>query len=380
MTIKNIIFLDDLLRDSFFGAKRFIYTLIREPILQATGIMPPDPADLPAKRGLLPDFDFETFRSLCGEKTWMECYHSIPATAADYLATWIPHNSLVVGYEMPPWLSDLLGRHEFKWVDIRLSPIRFARDMYVVLRGTIESLQPWIVSEEELRLEAGLMRAAVIHNQSYRSKSNNNHDDAVLFIGQTRADASLIAEDGSLLRVDHFKNEIIDFVAGREIFYKPHPAAGTWKNKEMEKLASITGRAIATVTDSTYGLLAGNMKFDLLTISSGTGQEASFFDRCACSLFQPICDFRLNAHIRFIDFVSPGLWTDALGIDPGHLKVKHLPYVPDSLMRHLHNEWWGYSDYIMENDNNLSEKKIKYFIKKLIKTNIGRFPLFRHQK
>lgn len=357
MNLSKIVFLDDLLREEFINSRAFIYQAIREPIRQALGFDLPNARGFPAERGLGSGFCEGEFRRLCRNKSWVESYFFIPDQAVNYLMGHIDEGAFIIGYEMPPWLVRMLEENGRAWLNIRLSPVRFGRDLYVVLQSSFfdvrELLKDYHVTDQELFLEAGLMRASVVHNDLYRKDKDKGLSDGVLFIGQTRSDASLISDAGELLRIERFSEKIKESVGARNIIYKPHPFDKSWARKEKTILQEITGKEIKKTSQDTYSLLAGNMGFDVMSISSGVLQEAHFFERKSVYLHKPICDFRSgdSCHIRFMDFVSPALWAKIFSEDC----TVEFPVVPGNMMRVLHNAWWGYSDYMFSNNDVFSE-------------------------
>ncbi|MDM7858828.1 hypothetical protein [Thiopseudomonas acetoxidans] len=171
----QICLLDDLFRDGFLESRKFIYSIIKEPIYQATGLVIPDLSEFPVCRGLKKEFSLGLFYSLCGNKSWHEVYNGVSEKAAEYLSESIPENTLIIGYEMPPWLLKLLSDNDLPYVSIRINPIKFCRDLYLVLDGNIETLKNakyFNVDEKEVRLEAGFF-LLLFSKGSYLEKNQN---------------------------------------------------------------------------------------------------------------------------------------------------------------------------------------------------------------
>lgn len=372
MSFSKIVFLDDLLREDFIHSRAFIYQLIREPLKQVLGLSPPDLRSFPLNRGLITSFQMTEFKKYCNDSSWVENYLSVTEAANQYLTDHIPEDAIVIGYEMPLWLVKALKINDTPWINIRLSPIRFSRDLYIVLQSSFFNLQEILsnrqVTDQEIRLEAGLMSAAVLHNQLYKYSSEMKMNNGIVFIGQTQADASLIDENGKLLRVKDFTDEIKKVIGDRQIYYKPHPSDKSWARTEKKALEEITGSRIKSISQSTYSLLAGNMHFDVIGISSGVLQEAEFFERHSITLHRSVCDFRAKdcCHIRFIDFISPSLWGKIFKNDEDSFSPVELPLIPQNMMRSLHNSWWGYSNYMFEN-NKFYEDAAYFGLKSKIK-------------
>lgn len=352
-----VVFVDDILREDYLHARAFIYSLVSEPIRQALGACPSQVAGGYIRRGLIDGFDEAVFRRLSGNGGYESLFYKVSLAAESYLEAHIPNEAIVVGYEMPPWLLTFLRERRILFMDIRISPVRFARDLYAVVRGSNERFseiaRSYCVPDQELRLEANFIKASIVHNSYKESAIKSSIENRVYFIGQTKQDSSLITEEGFFCRVGHFSVQIRNLVGLREVFYVPHPYSGGWSKEEKKSLEKIIGRKVKVSCRNIYSLLADGSGSEFFSISSGVIQEANFFDKKAVSLLDPICDFRDKdaAHIRFVDLVSPRFWADFLEVPKTSLVVERIPYVPENMMRRLHNSWWGYSDYLMQNDN-----------------------------
>lgn len=85
MKIENIVFLDDIFRDTFIHSRRFIYTVLAEPICQALNVEVLDTFSYPSNRGLINNFDEKEFKRLVGVDEWNLIYKKINAKAENYL-------------------------------------------------------------------------------------------------------------------------------------------------------------------------------------------------------------------------------------------------------------------------------------------------------
>ena len=90
-------------------------------------------------------------------------YHQMPEAAQDYLFAHMPASALLLTCDIPPWLRRACLLRGVDLLDLRQSPLRFGRDMWVALdssNGRLRSrLAADVVTEEELRLEAALLGA-----------------------------------------------------------------------------------------------------------------------------------------------------------------------------------------------------------------------------
>lgn len=140
----------------------------REPIRQGAGI---DIASAPVGGGrhnLSPHLDLEKFfaliRAESGDAAWDRHHQRVPAAAGDYLMRHVPEGTLILSMELPPWLRKLCEARDVPYIDLRVSPLRFARDLYVAMRTndrtTYERMRAFAVPDDECRLEAATMAAS----------------------------------------------------------------------------------------------------------------------------------------------------------------------------------------------------------------------------
>ena len=353
----TVVCLDDLTRLNFWPAKEFMYDLIRLPAWYAAGL---DIACSPRngqRNNLLPGFDHAQFLALCGaadgEPDWASLYQRVPEAAADYLARHVPPAALVVAYEMTPWLREVLARTDADWLDLRLSPLRFASDLYLGIRtnrpALYAALQRHAQSAQAIHYEAMLLTAQIRHRRRY-ADDNLALDGAAVYIGQTEADAAIVNPHGRFARIADFRAELISAVDGRELWYRAHPDGGAFADREHQQLERFLGRRIQRCDVETYDLLAGDAGVRLIGLNSGALQEAEWFGREAVALMAPACTPTFEAgfdpdgyqHIASHDFVSEPLWADLLASGERRLGAVVMP-PRHNMLRELHNAWWGYS-------------------------------------
>lgn len=350
--MKNIVYLDDLFRTDFIEARRFIYGLLDQPLKQL-GFNVPNIAQPNLERGLNAGFDIETFMRFAESPNWLTNYHHTNERAINYLKEFIPKNALIIGYEMPPWLSCALDEDHTAYVDIRISPERFARDLYFNIRTALsnEAIKKFHASNDEVLLEAGLMKAALLHHASTQSTSEKLANSVVI-IGQTSNDASKVNNNADIVTFADFAVEVAKYTKGRKIFYKPHPYDRNMAKTDTQQITEITGQKPIKWTTSAYRTLANFSDARILTLSSGVAQEAMFFQREAQSLFEPWFYAKkttdLFTRVRAQDFMSPQIWASLFEIDG---QFASLPIMQRNLLRSLHNTWWGYSDFQIETDS-----------------------------
>ena len=354
MHIDRIVHIDDLLRNEFLPARGFIYGCIAEPLRQAFSTSVPNPSHFPAERGLDASFEHSHFLQLCAV-SWRAGYRNIPVAAQEYLLSHIPPDALVIGYEMPPWLRNLLDAARIWRIDLRISPLRFARDLVLAVDaktpGAI-AIDEWSSRiERKVRIDAGLMRAAVQHNTP-NDPSLPGGESRVVFVGQTESDASLIDDLGRVVRIEDYADKLRSFVGTREIGYARHPYAGNYGKTERHRLSRLIGRNVDQEERSLYDLMASRERIFFISLSSGAIQEAAYFEQDAEFLFRAVCPMSRNGSpgyrfATFSDVTSPEYWRACM---TGASYAGFDGPMPENLMRRLHNIWWGYSDFYIDND------------------------------
>jgi hypothetical protein len=369
-TAAAMVCLPDLLR----GVRRFpegFFDLVREPIRQGTGIAIGYPPTGRRPHGLLPGFSVAEFRALAGigpsafddeatrQAHWASTYFRLSAAAVGYLFEHIPAGHHVLGFEMPPWLERACDQHGVSYLEMRASPLRFGRDLYVAVRTNRDDVARRLherrVTDDELRLEAGLLRANVqMHRRLLESEGRHVFEDldgVLLFIGQAPYDASLLAEHGHPCRADDFADRIVDACRGRRLMHKVHPFATQHADEQRGLLARITGQQPGACQQNAYQILSGDDAVTLIGISSGLLQEARWFDKDAVMLHRPYVDLMPFAdggggafqQVHFHHLLSPAFWHQLLAPAGPAPALAALPPLPHHHARETLDQWWDYS-------------------------------------
>jgi acetyltransferase-like isoleucine patch superfamily enzyme/SAM-dependent methyltransferase len=347
-----------------------LFTLISEPIRQATGqnILFEADAGIPAA---LQQFggqafsrsEFEALLASEGEKTWEQFNFEIPAAARDYLYRCIPLGTLLLGVEIADWLKSWCKEANIDYLDLRISPLRFARDFYVAIntnnKAIYERLRPTGILREEVALEATAMSASALKHQWELDRRNIyplDLDDTLIYIGQTSVDAAIIGEAGKHLRCQDFSSKLQEIASRpwRRVMYKPHPCDNGFANEEKKILEDILHRPISLCHNNGYQLLASAAKVELISISSGLLQEAEFFAKPAHWLHKPLVPLAwanepysagCYLQIHFEDILAPSLWHKMLAPDAPAPLIPRLPDVVPNYGRELLDAWWDYSKF-----------------------------------
>lgn len=365
----NIFALPDLLRNTQ-AFPEGIFDLIREPIRQGAGL---DLGFAPFSQRhhcLAPSFDLEKFRTMAGvdiaseakQDQWRSAYYSLPEEALDYLFVHFPVGYMLLSFEMPPWLSGACRVRGVDFIDIRPSPLRFARDLYIALRWSnaalFQRLSPFTVLEEEIRLEASILSSNVrMHQRRMKDERGLLFDElngSMMFIGQAPYDASLLADNGRALRCSDFVESLRSLSHGRRVFHKPHPFSLDHAEEERALLQDITGVEVNKCRLNAYQILSSHDDVEIVGISSGLLQEAPWFNKPAHTLFRPfvplaipgLTDEAAYQQIHFQTFLSPSFWHQLLAPELPEPKLLKLPTLAHHHARETLDQWWDYSKVI----------------------------------
>ena len=247
MTWHDIAYVHDVMRDTRIYPGVFI-DLLQEPIRQGCN---QEIFNLLGRKTLGENvkasvhFDVDRFRAIAANEgdaalAWQKTYHRMPEAAVSYLRSCLPASAAaVLAFEMPPWLSRACDEWRLPFLDIRASPLRFGRDLYIALQTNDlelrQRLSRYAVSVEELRLEAALIAASVRLHQARLQESRRysfNLEGCLVYVGQSPHDASLLNHDGRALRCNDFAFELRKLSENRRLVHKPHPYAADFAEEE----------------------------------------------------------------------------------------------------------------------------------------------------
>ncbi|WP_455886677.1 hypothetical protein [Pseudomonas rustica] len=363
MRFDKILCIADPLRNTRAFPEGF-FDLLHEPIAQGADFDIKHLAGGQHPHALLPGFCLEHFRQLSAgdagdwKERWGATYFKLPDQALEYFLAHLPPGSLLLCFEMPAWLSEACTAREIPYLDIRVSPLRFARDLYIAMRTNVETLYRRIsaaaVSCEELRLEAGALAANVrMHRRRFEEfgQTGPSLGRSLVFVGQAPYDASLLTPSGTPLRCQQLIDDLLERVDGRRLLHKPHPFSMEFGATERQMLESVSGLQVEICNMNAYQLLTSDDDVQLIGLSSGLLQEASWFGKTAHTLYRPyvplaspdILDLELFQQVHFAAWCSPGFWHRLLSPHRAAPALDKLPTLPHNYGRETLDQWWDYS-------------------------------------
>ncbi|CAG1004153.1 hypothetical protein BURK1_03093 [Burkholderiales bacterium] len=362
MNVTSITYCEDLLRPTRAFAWGFL-DFVEEAIFQGAALRIGNPVGRPPCDSIASGFSLDRFYGLAGglpdQDRWIACYMTIPKAAEAYLADHLKAGTLLMSFELPPWLQAVCNDRGVPWIDLRPSPIRFARDLYIAIRtshrGIAERLAAFDVPESEIRLEASLLAASVRMHQRRLEEAGRftfDLDDSLVYVAQAPYDASLIRMSSGVVGLGDYLDRVRAIAGTRRVLYKPHPFAEWHAESERALLRDALGRRVELCRQNAYQILAARCNVDLVGLSSGLLQEARYFSKRAHILFQSLVP--LNAHgqisnvhafhqVRFAEFLSPAFWHRVLAPDRSVPDFSSLSPVQPNHARELLDQWWDYS-------------------------------------
>jgi len=359
--VQTILWIEDLVRPTTIWPWG-MFDLAREPILQGCRV------DMVAPLGsgkcpIAPEFDPVGFRALIprppDDAPWRWLFRRIPDEAFARVDRAVPDGAVVISFEMPPWLSELCDRRGIPYLDFRVSPIRFCRDLYLAVRTNAPALHARLigeaVTEDEIRLEAGMLAASIRMHQGCLDEQDRypvDLDGVTVFVGQAPYDTSIIDDFDRPLRTDDYADRIRTLVEGRTLLHKPHPMAPWFADEERRSLAAIVGVDVRNCPQNAYQILGTRDDVHLIGISSGMLQEARYFGKTAHTLFRPFVPVApprdphgegTYLQVRFDKFLAPGFWHRLLTPALAAPRVEAISPFQANHLRETSTFWWDYS-------------------------------------
>jgi hypothetical protein len=224
-------------------------------------------------------------------------------------------DSLVVGFEIPPYLEHFLNREGIPFIGITVHPVRFLDDLLLAFRSSLPgaraALSAHLVSDVFIRTMAGAQKASAARyfNEVVRPGS-------ALFLMQTWYDQSQIL-DGRFVDATRYLDEIVAFARNHtEFLVKEHPLGANPATIILQ--ARVPN--LRLVTGNVYGYLSLPEISSVLTISSSVGVEAPYFGVGTKFLLRPSIrmhnpdDAEDTGYMAVQDaFLAADLWRSMLG-------------------------------------------------------------------
>ena len=256
-------------------------------------------------------------------------------------------NSIVIGFELPDYLRKILDLLDYPYIDFTIHPIRFMQDLLFGVRTNIkdlaENLQPWVVAESDISIEAGLRMASLTRLPPIQEYGCIN--GAALFCAQTVDDKVLI-RDHRMMQAKDFLEDFMKISRFHDrVLVKPHPFSED--NPIISALTQLFSNTVK-VRNNFYHLLAQDGISHVYSISSSTSIEARYFQKSGTHLAKYPYSFstKICSPFEYLtvgsDIFSPPFWTAIL--NAAQINVRAVPEfrsgnIPNTMRKSLRSYW-----------------------------------------
>jgi hypothetical protein len=240
-------------------------------------------------------------------------------------------------FEASPTITSFINEIDGIYVNFRIHPLRFGSDLIMTMesndRCIMNRMRNYEIPSDIIDAEIASLRAR------WANRPTGIHNDSLIFLGQTRHDASIIV-NGEFMSLTRSADNLNALASGRPVFHKPHPhdldapMITQWLKifPESQELQT-----------STYNIIASQQKMEFVTISSGAGYEAELLGY-KVNFLNPR-NWGKNSGV-FSHFVSvlheywyPSFWKYVLLGEPVSQSPAAACFVPDRLRRVIGMEW-----------------------------------------
>lgn len=273
------------------------------PILKRVGVEP---------EVILPSSDFQRFKAQFSndellykyindpELTWARLYECADVQCFHDLFSSVLGFDFIIGFELPPAIKRVLNKHNIRYVNFVIHPVRFLNDLvFGVTTNCVvisELLSICEIKNHEVELQLAQYRA--FFSQINGADAAIPSDSPVL-IGQTRFDSSLI-KDGRIIKFSDREDAVIDAVSVFDtVVFLEHPFSESFE-PIIRTLSFDCGKNILSLKGNSYRVLFYNHDIPkVISLSSSLAVEASLIGHKVDFLLE---DPRKKFVIENIDF------------------------------------------------------------------------------
>jgi len=193
-------------------------------------------------------------------------------------------DTLVIGYEIPPYLLKYLNAGKIPYIDLHVHPVRFLPDYMFGIRTNVRAIAELL---NTVRLPESFMyeHADILKARSARVFFEPIENGSVLFLGQTSTDASLIAGK-RMMRYNDLEANLINLcMQHRHVYYKKHPHLEPKAEKRLRSLIDNI-KNCTWLEANIYDALGAPQFTTVAALSSGGLVEARYFSKKTIRLLE----------------------------------------------------------------------------------------------
>lgn len=249
-------------------------------------------------------------------QSWAVLFYSAPNDLALAYMSHFFQGSLVIGFELSPYLRAALDVIGVDYIDLCIHPIRYMEDLMIYAssnNGSLASaLSSYALSDVDLHLRSSFLAAA------WRSQGfiqPRKHTAAMLCL-QTARDRVVIGDDCRFRSIEMYLDEVLALRESVDRLYvKPHP-----HEKDLSSLNVVVDAIprVEIISTNFYAILARSDVDLVVSLSSGTTTEAMFLGARGRHLFRDFYEHEGNLaggspfYPLMDDFLWPDFWRTVL--------------------------------------------------------------------
>lgn len=287
---------------------------------------------------------------LQGTETYLAAH---AGSSIDHFPADITTDELLIGFNIPNATHHALNKSGIGYIEFRLSPLQFGRDLYFAYRTNSDAvdmiLRHYLVSPESLKLEASQLVASIRAHRRKLEKLNTYFSDLEKTTVIIAPDHQYPAHDidiNVLPPLTAFAEQLQQIDTNRRILYKP--ANDEDPTAMLAWLSALLKAPVKLCHQSSYQLLCFHDDIQLVGTSANILQEADWFSKDAVQLLPPLTPLdstleKGNAfkQLPFHVILSPEFWSAIAHHSPHALPVQ--PMLPEHLCaREIFDSWGDY--------------------------------------
>ncbi|MEL6943699.1 MAG: hypothetical protein AAFO82_13615, partial [Bacteroidota bacterium] len=356
MYAKKIIFTSDILRltpnlqsrDKWSKNTHWLLHVLRTPIQYASRL----PIEV-LEWNTTTDFDGEKVFARFGQQAdvdgWISLYYqkTIPDAVIEYFEPLLS-NSIVMGFEIPPYLMKICDALSVPCIGIMWDPIRFMDDVFFSFNtnhpAVFEQLSFYQLPNFQIE------QAVNFHRARHYRKGTSIELDGTLILGQSGIFPALI-ENQKIKVLADAAPQIRTLSSEGAVWFKKHPFDLSTAHS-IENLNRL-GIQLLEQDYNTYDLFCASKLKKITALSSGAVIEARFFGKEAYTFVKPYYQHyqALSAHTTqarisvFSAFHQVNFWANILRpvLEKVYEAKDQLPFKANRL-RHANCSFWGYEE------------------------------------
>ena len=359
--MNKVVFISDIFRDRSFKFMTGMYLTLKAIFTRAFKVEFAPP--------YFAEERFTDFYNKYSEFSWQNIYNGMPEEMEKEYVSLIDMNAIHLSCEAPTWLYKLWQKYGIKYIDVRLSYLRFMPDIPVLFSTNIPSMIPVLrefkMKDDDIFFEADLLKGRI---GQYVAPHRNfsRFRNSLVILGQLEADTSLMVEGKQeCVKLQDYEERLKEICSQYEnIYFKPHPYRKYTNGiiDEIRYFKQIVSSNVALARENFYDLAVQDFPIDFLALSSGSTREAYYFRKNGMSLMDFPFSYKegeyfiKNVLIDATYFFSPKFWQICLSdVLPLSRVCEDFRKPISNIMREHHNMSWGFNEYYYFNNRNLKE-------------------------